>query len=118
MPVPLRAPLGPTARYMTDMFAMRCSAHGIEHRFTNINHPWTIGQVGRMNRIIKEASVRRAHDDHHTQLQQHLGQFIGAHNFARRLKTLKGLTPYEFICKAWADQPERFVLNPHTKCRD
>src|SRR5215217_4331767 len=24
---------GPTARYMTHMFAMRCQAHGIEHRF-------------------------------------------------------------------------------------
>lgn len=104
---------GPTARYTTHMFAMRCNAHGIEHRFTKINHPWTNGQVERMNRTIKEATVRRFHYDSHSQLQQHLGQFIDAHNFARRLKTLKGLTPYEFICKTWADQPERFVLNPH-----
>lgn len=29
-----------------------------------------------------------------------------------RLKGLKGLTPYEFICKAWASQPERFKINP------
>jgi hypothetical protein len=28
------------------------------------------------------------------------------------LKTLKGLTPYEVICKAWASQPERFTFNP------
>ncbi|MER8365676.1 IS481 family transposase, partial [Mesorhizobium sp. M1378] len=35
-----------------------------------------------------------------------------AYNFGRRLKTLKGFTPYEFICKAWASQPERFTLNP------
>jgi len=34
-----------------------------------------------MNRTIKEATVRRYH-------------------YARRLKTLRGLTPYEFICKA------------------
>lgn len=32
-------------------------------------------------------------------------------NFAKRLK--KGLTPYEFICKTWTSQPERFILNPH-----
>ncbi|PJG50324.1 IS481 family transposase, partial [Bradyrhizobium forestalis] len=31
---------------------------------------------------------------------------------ARRLKTLKGLTPYEYICKCWTSQPERFKLNP------
>ncbi|MBC6717173.1 IS481 family transposase, partial [Aurantimonas sp. DM33-3] len=32
--------------------------------------------------------------------------------FARRLKTLKGLTPYEFICKRWTSEPERFTLDP------
>ncbi len=26
--------------------------------------------------------------------------------------TLKGLTPYEFIVKAWTKEPERFTLNP------
>ena len=25
---------------------------------------------------------------------------------AHRLKTLKGLTPYEFICKCWTSQPD------------
>lgn len=30
----------------------------------------------------------------------------------KRLKTLKGLTPYEAICKAWADQPDRFRYDP------
>jgi hypothetical protein len=29
-----------------------------------------------------------------------------------RLKTLKGLTPFEHICKSWTSQPERFILNP------
>ncbi|MCP3418052.1 IS481 family transposase, partial [Bradyrhizobium brasilense] len=32
--------------------------------------------------------------------------------FARRLKTLRGLTPYEAICKAWADEPNRFRIDP------
>ncbi len=30
----------------------------------------------------------------------------------QRLGTLRGLTPYEFICKAWADDPQRFTVNP------
>ncbi|MBY5775033.1 IS481 family transposase, partial [Rhizobium leguminosarum] len=34
------------------------------------------------------------------------------YNFGRRLKTLKGLTPYEFICKQWTKEPERFRLDP------
>jgi hypothetical protein len=103
---------GPTARYMTHMFDMRCRENGIEHRFTKINHPWTNGQVERMNRTIKEAAVKRYHYDDHGQLRAHLENFVSAYNFGRRLKTLKGLTPYEFICKAWQTEPQRFILNP------
>jgi len=35
-----------------------------------------------------------------------------AYNFARRLKTLKGLTPYEYVCKIWTEEPERFNVDP------
>lgn len=109
---PPRYANGPTARYITHMFAMRCRENGIEHRFTKINHPWTNGQVERMNRTIKEATVKRYHYDSHDQLERRLADFVSAYNFGRRLKTLKGLTPYEFICKRWTSEPERFTLNP------
>ncbi len=36
---------------------------------------------------------------------------INAYNFGRRLKRLKGLTPYEFICKQWTSEPQRFRLD-------
>jgi hypothetical protein len=42
----------------------------------------------------------------------HLADFMAAYNFARRLKTLSGLTPYEYICKIWTSEPDRFILNP------
>ena len=103
---------GPTARYMTHMFDMRCQENGIEHRLTKVKHPWTNGQVERMNRTIKEATVKCYHYDSHRQLESHLTDFISAYNFARRLKTLNGLTPYEYICKTWTKEPERFNLNP------
>jgi transposase InsO family protein len=80
------------------MFDMRCREHGIEHRFTKTN-----GQVQRMNRTIKEATVKRYHYETHDQLQKHLDNFVDAYNFGRRLKTLKGLTPYDFICKGWTN---------------
>jgi hypothetical protein len=66
-----------------------------------------------MNRTIKEATVKRYHYDSHDQFKTHLQDFIDAYNYGRRLKTLKGLTPYEFICKCWTNDPERFNLNPH-----
>ena len=84
---------------MAHMLRMRCRQNGIDHRLTKLKHPWTNGQVERMNRTIKEATVKRYHYDTHEQLETHLADFVNAYNFARRLKTLKGLTPYEFICK-------------------
>jgi transposase InsO family protein len=110
--LPPRYADGPTARWSTHMFGLRCEENGIEHRCTKINHPWTNGQVERMNRTIKDATVRRYHYEDHDQLRGHLADFLDAYNFGRRLKTLKGLTPYEFICKCWTSQPERFTINP------
>ena len=109
---PQRYAGGPTARYVTHMFDMRCQENGIEHRLAKVKHPWTNGQVERMNRTIKEATVQRYHYDSHRQLEAHLADFVSAYNFGRRLKTLKGLTPYEFICKIWTKEPERFKLDP------
>lgn len=93
-------------------FEYTCATSDIEHRTTRPKHPWTNGQVERMNRTIKDATVKRFYYESHDQLCQHLADFVAAYNFGRRLKTLKGLTPYEFICKAAASQPERFTLNP------
>ncbi len=94
------------------IFDRVCREHQIDQRPTKIKHPWTDGQVERMNRTIKEATVNRFHYDDHDQLRNHMANFISAYNFGRRLKALKGLTPYEFICKQWAIEPERFTLNP------
>ena len=84
----------------------------IDHRLTKPKHPWTNGQVERMNRTIKDATVKRYYYETTISCERHLADFVAAYNFARRLKTLKGLTPYEFICNAWTSQPERFTLNP------
>ena len=94
------------------IFDRVCDEHGIEHRLTKINHPWTNGQVERMNRTLKEATVKRYHYDGHGQLKIHLSDFVDAYNYARRLKTLNGLTPFEYICKTWTKEPERFTVNP------
>ena len=95
------------------IFDRVCHENGIDHRLTKVNHPWTNGQVERMNRTLKEATVKRYHYDNHQQLKEHLYTFVNAYNFAKRLKTLKGLTPYEFILKLWQTEPEKFDINPH-----
>ena len=94
------------------LFDRICGKHGIEHRLTKPNHPWTNGQVERMNRTLKEATVYRYYYDTHEQLREHLTTFVMAYNFANRLKMLKGLTPFEYICQQWQQHPERFLSDP------
>ncbi len=65
-----------------------------------------------MNRTLKEATVHRYYYDTHQQLREHWATFLMAYNFAKRLKTLQGLTPYEYICQQWQHQPERFISDP------
>jgi hypothetical protein len=93
-------------------FELACAKADIDHRTTKSKHPGTNGQVERMNHTIKDATVKRYHYDDHAQLERHLADFVAAYNFGRRLKNLKGLMPYEFICKRWTIEPEKFNLNP------
>jgi hypothetical protein len=65
-----------------------------------------------MNRTIKDATVKRYHYESNDQIVQYLADSVAAYNFARRLRTLNGLAPYEFICKQWTIEPHRFKLNP------
>ena len=93
-------------------FDMICEANEIEHRLTKPNHPWTNGQVERMSRTIKDATVKRFHYENHDQLRTNLADFMAAYNFAHRLRTLSWLTPYEYICEIWTSESDRFILNP------
>ena len=95
------------------IFDRVCEENSIKHRLTKVNHPWTNGQVERMNGILKEATVKKYHYGSHQELQRHLNSFLDAYNFAKRLKSLKGLTPYEEILKWWKNEPERFKDQPH-----
>ena len=67
-----------------------------------------------MNRVIKEATVKRYHYDTHRQLKMHLNIFIAACNYARRLKMLRGLTPYESISRSLAEQPQNSIIKPES----
>jgi hypothetical protein len=71
--------------------------HETFHRATNAKYPPTAGQVERMDRTTKDATVERFYYENHDQLRQQIGDFVSTYNFGRRLP---GLTPYEFICEA------------------
>ena len=94
------------------IFDRVCHEHSIEHRLTKVSHSWTNGQVEHMNRTLKEATVKKYYYQTHQHLKQPLYDFVSAYNFAKRLKTLKGLTSHEYIIKIWKNEPERLTINP------
>ena len=59
-----------------------CDEWGIEQRFTKLVHPWTNDQVERMNRTVKEATIKRFHYETTDQLNTHLQNF-GSAQFVR-----------------------------------
>jgi hypothetical protein len=69
-------------------------------------------EQARIVALLVERVDKRFHYENHDQLRTHLADFMAAYNFARRLKTLGGLTPYEYICKVWTSEPDRFILDP------
>lgn len=102
---------GNTAYSWQMRFDMICEANEIEHRLTKPKHPCNNGQVERMNRTIKDTTVKRFPYENHARLRTHIADFITAYNFACNLKPLSGVTPNEYICKIRTSEPDRFILN-------
>ena len=99
-------------RFEPHLFDAVCLEHGIEHRCTRVAHPWTNGQVERLNRTLKEATIRRYHYRNEAELNTHLQSFLRAYNGGKRLKKLRGKTPYEFVCAEYAQNPGIFIRSP------
>lgn len=89
-------------------FALACSASGIAHRLVASPHPWTRGQGARMGRIIGESPTFSSA----AYVADLLRGFVEAYNCRRRLKTLGGRTPHDFICAAAGQRPDLFLRDP------
>ncbi len=50
----------------------------IDYRRTKPKHPWTNGQVERMNPMIKHRTVKRFYNETHDQPRSHLADFVAA----------------------------------------
>jgi transposase InsO family protein len=90
-----------------------CDEHAIAHRLTTTHHPGTNGQVERMNRTLKDATVKKYSSQTHQHLKEPLQAFRMAYNFAKPLKTLRGLTSDAYIGQCWPKEPAGFPINPY-----
>ena len=66
-----------------------------------------------MNRAIKEATIKTFTYETHEQLKIHLHSYLMAYNFTKRLKALKGKTPWQFIQEKSTIQPDSFTIDPN-----
>jgi transposase InsO family protein len=94
------------------VFDRVCDEHGITHKLTKPYHPWTNGQAERMNRTVKEATIKAFHYPNLEALKAHVLAFVTAYNFAKHLKALRWRTPFQAVCDAWNVDPSAFKINP------
>lgn len=90
-------------------FGRACRQQGIRHQALPSDQPWRMRPVDKTG---SDRSPREFHYKSHDHLQEHFFAFFDTYNFDRRLKTLRGLTPYEYVCRCWEQQPEMFIRNP------
>jgi transposase InsO family protein len=100
------------------IFDRVCDGHGIQHRLTKPCHPWTNGQVERMNRTVKEATIKAFHYPDPEALRAHVLAFVTAYNFAKHLKALRWRTPFQAVCDAWEADPSSSRSTRTTSSRD
>jgi transposase InsO family protein len=94
------------------VFDRVCDEHGITHKLTKPYHPWTNGQAERINRTVKEATIKAFHYPDLEALKAHVLAFVTAYNFAKHLKALRWRTPFQAVCDAWNVDPSAFKINP------
>ncbi len=81
------------------------------HKLTKPYHLWTNGQAERMNRAVKDATIKAFHYPDRDSLKAHVLALISAYNFAKHLKAIRWKTPFEAICQAWTKTPDTFKLD-------
>lgn len=95
------------------IFERVCLFNGIKHKRTRPYHPWTNGMVERMNRTIRDATIKSYEYLDMAQLRAHVLAFVHSYNFGKHLKVLRWKTPFRTVCEAWSKDPSPFRLHPH-----
>ena len=96
-------------------FEAACRDLKINHQLLPPDQPW--GQISAIKAPLPGSSTPGVHYESHDDLREHFLAFFDTYNFDRRLKTLRGLTPFEFVCQCWKEDPAHFHYDPHSYAR-
>ena len=106
--MPSRRP--PVARHRLHM--LTASAASIVSSTASQTEPSLDQRSGRADEPHPQKPVRRYHYETHQQLREHLEAFLNAYNFAKRLKTLRGLTPVRAHLQSLGRPDEAIQIDP------
>lgn len=90
------------------IFTAYCLSQGVRHRTTKVRHPWTNGQVERMNGILKERTVKRYAYQNYQQIEEHLKRVQDYWNYYKRHKTLNLKTIPQVLKEWYQKKPDLF----------
>ena len=92
---------GPSWRYLGPHICDHvCQENGIEHKLAKPYHPWTNDQAERMNRALKEATIKAFRYPDLESLKPDVLAFASTYNFGGHLKALKWKTLFEVVYDA------------------
>ena len=93
-----------------------CLKENIQHRLTEPFTPKTNGMVERVNKTIKDNTIKIKTYDNFQQMETHLEDFLFKYNTIRRhgslRKELNVKTPLKAVYKWYELEPEIFKENP------
>ena len=75
--------------------------------------PWTNGLVERMNRTIKEETVKIYFYENLKELKKHLMMWLLYYNHEKKLKSLKYHSPYDIVLRSYNENKLNFHRNPY-----
>jgi transposase InsO family protein len=93
-------------------FDSACSQAGIQHKLTQVCHPWTNGLAERTGKTIKDQTVHRLQFNTPAQMRSVLYGFRQYFNLDRPYKAIGFKTPYQLTQEWYKQQPQRFIKDP------
>ena len=89
-----------------------CRTYGAKRWQIKSLHCWSQNQVETMAPTLREAIALRLFDETIEEINKQLQAFLLAYNHTTRLKSLRGLTPHEFVCTQWQSDSTAFSCDP------